>query len=260
MNIHNDIRIIQLSDCHLSSDNKQQWFGRNPESYLKQLIHDINNNETHDSLILATGDLSHDGSEESYKKLFQFFSKLDRNVYTLAGNHDDPEQMAKHLNQGKISTASHFTQGNWLILMLNTPEPQQEYGYLSEQEFIQIKNILKKHQDKHVLIAMHHPPIRVNCAWIDSVNLRNSQEFMALISQHKNIKAVCFGHVHQDHKTVIDNVQFFSCPSTCHQYLINSDDFAVDDIEAGYRWFNLQHDGQVSSGVTRLIGNHSNAS
>ena len=256
MNTHKDIRLIQLSDCHISSDNQQQWFGRNPDMYLENLIHYINDNEAPDSIVIATGDLSHDGSESSYRKLSKNFSSLNKNIYTLAGNHDDLEQMARHLNQEKISTSTYFTQGNWLVLMLNTPVPDKEYGQLSEQEIIQVKKTLAKHQDKYVLIAMHHPPVRVGCAWIDNVNLQNSQAFMELVAQYKNIKAITYGHVHQDHTMAINGVDYFACPSTCHQYQSNCDDFTVDTLEAGYRWFDLRHDGHINSGVTRLPNNH----
>jgi len=142
MNIHNNIRIIQISDCHLSSDDQQQWFNRHPDQYLEGVIHYINNYEHDASVILATGDLSHDGSEKSYVKLAEYFSHLNNKVYAIAGNHDDPHNMNKYLN------------------------------------------------------------------------------------------SITSGHVHQSHKSTIDGVDFFTCPSSCHQYLSHSNDFSVDEVAA----------------------------
>lgn len=247
------MRIIQISDCHLSSDDQKQWFNRHPDLYLKKIIQHINNNEPADSIVLATGDLSHDGSDSSYLKLSQYFSNLDKNTYTIAGNHDDLNKIKTHLNHDKIKSTSHLIQGNWLILLLDTHVVEQEYGNLSKQQLLLVEELLKTHQNKHVLIAMHHPPIHINCAWIDKINLQNSDEFMALISRHKNIKAVTFGHVHQAYETIINNILYLACPSTCHQYSPNSDDFSVDEVNAGYRWFELSSDGHFNTGITRIV-------
>jgi len=252
MNIHNNIRVIQISDCHLSSNQQQHFSGRHPDEYLHKVINDINRNETKDCLILATGDLSNDGSEISYQRLFHALSKLNKEVYTLAGNHDDLVSMSKHLSHNRIKNTSFLVKDNWLFLFLNTHVDKEEHGYLSSREISSAKTILEKNQDKHVFIAMHHPPLHVNCAWIDRKNLQNSHDFMSLVSANKNIKAVTFGHVHQEYETVLEGIHYYSCPSTCHQYLPNSDDYAIEQVEAGYRWFNLQHNGAVQSGITRL--------
>jgi len=251
-NANKDIRIIQISDCHFSSDGHQQWFGRNPEKHLDLVIDSINKNEPEDSIVLATGDLSHDGSEKSYKKLFQNFSNFNKAVYTLAGNHDDSTYMDKYLNQQQISTVPYFSQGNWLVLMLNTQVQGQEHGLISKQQMQHIKETLDNHKDKYTLIAMHHPSLKINCAWIDKINLLNADTFIDFIANYTNIKAVTYGHVHQDYTTVINDVDHFTCPSTCHQYLPHSNDFATDSIEAGYRWFDLKYDGKINSGVVRV--------
>ncbi len=252
MTKHKKIRIIQISDCHLSADAQQQWFERNPARSLEEIITLVNYNEPSDSIVIATGDLSHDGSEKSYLTLSQQFSDFNKDVYTLAGNHDNPKHINNHLNKNKLKSVSHFVQGNWLVLMLDTHVPKQEHGLLSTQQLEQANVLLGAHTEKYVLIAMHHPPIHINSAWIDKINLHNGDDFKMLTSHYKNIKAVTFGHVHQHYDTTIDNIQFFACPSTCHQFLPNSEHFAVDNINPGYRWFDLQPNGDMSSGITRL--------
>ncbi len=253
MTNNKDIRIIQISDCHLSSDVQKKWFNRHPELYLKKVIQDINNNEPADSIVLATGDLSHDGSDSSYLKLSRYFSSFDKKTYTLAGNHDDLNKIKNHLNHEQMKSTSYFIHGNWLVLLLDTQVVEQEYGNLSKQQLSLAEELLKTHQNKYVLIAMHHPPIHINCAWIDKINLQNSDEFITLVSRHKNIKAVTFGHVHQAYETIIDNIQYLACPSTCHQFSPNSEKFSVDDINAGYRWFDLLNNGRIKTGITRIV-------
>lgn len=252
MNEFNDIRIIQISDCHISSDPQQQWCGRYPQQTLNQLVNYINDNEPNIEAVIATGDLSHDGSKESYTILSKYFTTMNKPVYSLAGNHDAPEIMELALNKQETSTSSHFVYGNWLIIMLNTHEPKAEHGNLSKQQLSLIEALLQQHKEKHVLIAMHHPPIHINCAWIDEINLLNSKEFINSIAKYKNIKAIVFGHVHQDTGKALNGIQYLSCPSTCHQYKPNSDEFAFDDLAPGYRWIDLHQDGNIKTGVTRI--------
>jgi len=252
MNKFNDIRILQISDCHISSNLKQQWCDRYPQQTLSKIVNYINDHEPNKDAVIATGDLSHDSSKESYTVLSKYFSSIKKPVYALAGNHDDPEIMKLLLNKEKISTSSHFVYGNWLIIMLNTHAPKAEHGNLCEQQLALIETLLQQHQEKYILIAMHHPPITIDCAWIDKINLLNSQEFITRIARYKNIKAIVFGHVHQDTETTLNGIQYLSCPSTCHQYKPNSNEFAFDDIAPGYRWIDLQQDGNIKTGVIRI--------
>jgi Icc protein len=43
-----------------------------------------------------------------------------------------------------------------------------------------------------------------------------------------------------------------STPSTCSQFLPNSDDFGMDDRPPGYRWLHLYADGAIDTDVVWL--------
>ncbi len=45
-----------------------------------------------------------------------------------------------------------------------------------------------------------------------------------------------------------------STPSTCAQFLPNSDDFALDSRPPGYRWLELSSDGSISTRVLWVEG------
>ena len=252
MNNHKHIRIFQVTDSHISADDSQQWFGRQPDQCLKTIINNINNDTGEESITLATGDLSHDGSEQSYKNILNHMSRLSMPVYCLPGNHDKLGNMNKFLNQGNVETGSHLIKNNWLIIMINTLTPGEEHGSLSEIELKRIENLLAEHKNKFVLIAMHHPPIDINCAWIDRKKLSDSKAFMETISRYQNIRAVISGHVHQQSNITVQGVQYFSTPSSCHQYLPGSEEFAVDNIEPGYRRIDMHDDGSIHSDIVRV--------
>jgi Icc protein len=49
-------------------------------------------------------------------------------------------------------------------------------------------------------------------------------------------------------------VRLLSVPSTCVQFKPLSDDFAIDDLSPGYRWFDLYPNGDIVTQVSRVVG------
>ena len=66
------------------------------------------------------------------------------------------------------------------------------------------------------------------------------------------MRAVIWGHVHQTFDQLRKGVRLLSTPSTCVQFLPNSEEFAVDMIPPGYRWLELYPDGTFETDVVRL--------
>ena len=42
-------------------------------------------------------------------------------------------------------------------------------------------------------------------------------------------------------------------PSTCIQFHPNNDDFTIDNEKPGYRWLDLMPDGEIKTGVERVV-------
>ena len=84
------------------------------------------------------------------------------------------------------------------------------------------------------------------------LGLRNSDEFFKVIDQYANVRGVAWGHVHQASDHERNGVALFSTPSTCAQFLPNSDVFMMDTRPPGYRWVNLMPDGSIETEVVWL--------
>ncbi len=65
--------------------------------------------------------------------------------------------------------------------------------------------------------------------WLDGVALRDADAFWDIIDEHKNVRAVVCGHVHQQNERLHNGVLFLSTPSTCAQFLPKSEFFALDE-------------------------------
>ena len=87
---------------------------------------------------------------------------------------------------------------------------------------------------------------------MDTMLIKNHQEFMALVQKNQQVKAVVMGHIHQELDASIGNLKLWGTPSTCFQFKRNSDKFAWGERIPGYRWFELYADGRLESGVDYL--------
>ena len=72
------------------------------------------------------------------------------------------------------------------------------------------------------------------------------------MDRYNHVKAVVFGHVHQQFEVERNGVQLLSTPSTCIQFLPNQVDFGLDTVMPGYRWFDLFEDGSIKTSVERV--------
>jgi Icc protein len=93
------------------------------------------------------------------------------------------------------------------------------------------------------MVCLHHPPVDMGSAWLDTVGLRNGKEFLQTVQSLGRVRLAVFGHVHQPYDQEHHGIRIIGTPSTCRQFLPGSDDFAVDDRPPAYRRITLHGDG-----------------
>jgi Icc protein len=72
------------------------------------------------------------------------------------------------------------------------------------------------------------------------------------MNRHPQIRAVIWGHVHQEFADRRGAVELLATPSTCVQFRPGIAKPEVDDRTPGYRWFDLGPDGTLETGVERV--------
>jgi Icc protein len=244
------IDIIQLTDTHLFKEENGKLLGLETEKSLRAVVEHIAESEKVDA-ILATGDLAQDGSHEAYNKLSNILSELKTPVFWLAGNHDDLTVMSKSLINKNVYSHKRILLGNWQIVLLNTNVPGKVYGKLSASELDFLHTCLTDKPSHCTMVALHHQPVKYDSKWLDSIGLKNSAEFFAVLARHSNVKSVIWGHVHQEFLRNMGVVKLYSTPSTCVQFEPQSTDFEAGKQDPGYRRFRLFPDGEIESEVIR---------
>ncbi|MCE7523199.1 3',5'-cyclic-AMP phosphodiesterase [Alloalcanivorax xenomutans] len=251
------VRVVQLSDFHLFADPASTMLGLNTQHSLETVLRLVRAEQPDMRAILATGDLSQDGSEASYTRLKQALRAFGVPVYWLEGNHDETHPMRAMLadEAGRVSPCVGTVDG-WRVIMLDSTIPGQVPGELFDRDLVFLEQALMESRDHHVMICLHHHPVPMGSRWLDEQQVANSDAFFRIVDQHPQVRAVLWGHVHQEYESRRKNVRLLSVPSTCVQFKPHSADFALDQCNPGYRWLDLYPDGRIESGVSRVQGMH----
>lgn len=247
------IRLLQLTDCHIGPDETEELLGLNTNESLLDVIDHLGRKEVAWDLLVTTGDIANNGGARTYQRFLQILQQSNIRFGAFGwvpGNHDSPVEMNEALDTERLTKEIHI--GNWLILLLNTQVPGHTHGNLVEAELNLLDEALAEHPDRHVIIFMHHQPVPIGCAWVDTQKVRSQYAFFKILDQYSHVKAVVWGHVHQEFSEVRNNVQLLATPSTSIQFKSRSDDFAVDNKMPGYRWFQLNPDGTFTTQVERI--------
>ena len=140
---------------------------------------------------------------------------------------------------------------NWQLICLNSQIPGAPGGRLSKQELLFLEDCLIGNPNHHALIAVHHHCLETLSAWMDTMMIENSQEFLAIINKYPQTKAITTGHIHQVMDVKVDGVRILGTPSTCFQFTPESNTFSLDTSAPGYRLITLYADGRIESRITR---------
>lgn len=243
--------IAQITDTHLYADPRGQLLGLNTRDCLTRII-DLAISTQAPDLVVASGDLAHDGSPQAYQHLHTCFSRLGVPIYCLPGNHDEAVALRANSECDHLYSSRSVCIGGWLLLFLDSTVTGSDGGHLAETELDELDTALASHPGLPALVCLHHQPVNIGSRWLDTMAVDNPKAFFNIIDRHPQVRAVIWGHVHQTFEQQRNGVRLLSTPSTCIQFLPDSEKFAVDMIPPGYRWLELYPDGTFKTGVTRL--------
>jgi Icc protein len=247
--LSNSIRVIQITDCHLPADPDQLYRGIKPYETLRLLLPKVA--QFNPDLVLATGDLSEDGSLSSYQSLRRFFEPLKAQVLALPGNHDDAITLAGVFPGSPVDEIAVSRHGAWQIIRLNSCLPGKPEGQLGEKMLSGLAELLRDGRRMPGLIAVHHQPIAIGSEWIDKYRLFESDAFLKLVDENPGVKIVSFGHVHQQYAAHRSGTAMLGGPSSAINGLKVAPKFTDDGQGAACRWFELRNDGTFETGVLR---------
>ncbi|MDX2232697.1 MAG: 3',5'-cyclic-AMP phosphodiesterase [Leptolyngbyaceae cyanobacterium bins.349] len=247
------ILVAQITDTHLFAHTEQRLLGLPTQESLQAVLQQVKSLNSQPDLLLLTGDLSQDGSAQSYERLQQMICPLGIPAYWLPGNHDNPTMMAQVLTRSPMSPKKSLHVGGWHILLLDSSVPGCVHGELTQASLNWLDYELSQTQDEPALITFHHPPFQVGSDWMDGIGLRNAKALFTVCDRHPRVRLVLFGHIHQEFTQHRHGVAYLGTPSTCIQFKPNSTNFALDEEQPGLRLTRLFPDGTWDSSIQRIV-------
>lgn len=252
------INLIQLTDTHLFGSSQGQLLGVNTSQSFEAVVNTIMHNGHRADLVLATGDISQDYTSASYQRFANIVATLNLPCHFLPGNHDEQQLMCDNLIADHLFPQRQIVLDDWQIILLDSTIAKKPAGKIEEGEFQFIEQAINAYPEKHVLISMHHHPLKVGCSWLDQHWISNGEEFLQRVAAYKQIKGILWGHIHQQFDEVyqghFNDIRLMATPSTCIQFTPKSDHFALDSLQPGYRVLQLNRDGKIVTTVHRLEG------
>jgi Icc protein len=241
--------VAVLSDLHLTADPAVRFRGADTHACLTRVLEALAVSPP--DVVLLTGDLSHDGSEASYRALVSILASLGRPWYAVSGNHDDPERLACVVGVERL--LDDLVVGRWRVRGLTSVVPGRPEGRLGERERRRLVDDLA-HSDQDWIVALHHHPVATGSAWIDGSLLEGAREFLDLCAASGRVRAVLYGHIHDGREGRHRDLALYASPSTCLAFPHPSD--ALGALRAptptGWRRLLLHPDGRHETEVRWL--------
>jgi len=240
------IQLLHITDMHVCADPEATLKGIHTRQSLAMVLKAARRRLPQPELVILGGDLAQDGSAAAYAHIATLFDSLP--TLAVAGNHDAPEHLQAHFAHRAVDM------GNWRIIPLHTHHAGHEGGLLGERQLAGLASSLDDAADRHVLLALHHPPLPVGSRWLDAIGLADADAFRAVVARYPNVRGVLCGHIHQAFEQVHQGVRVLGTPASCIQFRPRRPVFELDNQSPGYRWMRLMPDGEIVSGVERISG------
>ena len=243
------LRVVQVSDCHVSSSPAANYRGIRAGSTLESLLPAIRNFQP--DLLLLTGDVSEDATDESYERVSFMLSSFEAPILALPGNHDAPPVMARYFPRGPWSGPLFHAQGGWQFILLDSTRPGEICGFLDERHLESLGQGLAQSEAEHVLVALHHQPVEVGSPNFDKYPLREPEALLTIIEEVPRVRCVTWGHIHQDYSADHRGIRMLGSPSTAANTLPGSQKFTLDEAGPACRWLQLGREGSIETGLLR---------
>ena len=222
-------RFLQLSDLHLVPKGKLASdvldTGEILTSAIDQLIEKKDHLAPLDA-VLVTGDISDDGSPESYALARTQLERLGLPLFVVPGNHDSREPFREAFSnlssmpkEGFIDWAG--TVEDTRIIGVDTLVAGQGAGLLRQESLNFLAAELSRAINSAVVVILHHPPLRTGIQFMDEIGLKNPADLAQILEQTNADVSVLAGHVHGVHHGRIGGYSVLTAPSVCSGFVLD---------------------------------------
>ncbi len=225
-----------LSDTHLSADPKNEYRGFRPYDNLARVIPEVK--KSNPEVVLINGDLARlEGLPADYELLKTMIQPIaDQTPLCLSlGNHDDRKNFLTTFEKPAKGQPQPVQNRNVLvvdqppvrILVLDSlMTVNQAPGLLGKAQRGWLDGYLKSSDQTPVLIFVHHTVDDSDSGLLDADRL------LAMVTPHKKVKAIIFGHSHMYRYTQVAGIHLINVPAIGYNFADSEPVGWVDSVIA----------------------------
>ncbi len=216
--------VLQISDTHILSKGAMVSGRLDTSDALGRLvtrIGDIRDQLGKLDALLVSGDLSEDGSAESYAQFKSLIAPLNLPTYVIPGNHDARDPMRTAFADALPANGPlNWTRqvGDIRLIGLDTLVEGQGLGTLSSDSLYFLQDALLEAGDAPVLMALHHPPFACGIGFMDSIGLTNKDVLRDAVAAYSGRLRIVCGHIHNMMVSDVAGHIAISAPSPCSTF------------------------------------------
>ncbi|MDI3335677.1 phosphodiesterase [Defluviimonas aestuarii] len=222
-------RLLQLSDLHVVSPGSLASGVLDTGAILRRAIDQLANKL--DALgpldgVLVTGDVSDDGSHESYVVARAELDRLGLPLLVVPGNHDDRAAFHAGFSDLPAMPASGLIDwlqevGDTFVIGLDTLVEGKGGGVLRRESLAFLSVALSEAGSRPTVVALHHPPLRTGIRFMDAIGLENASALWPILDEAGGSVTVVAGHVHGIYQRRIGRHLVATAPSICSAFALD---------------------------------------
>ena len=231
--------IAQISDSHIDPQSAQL---KHRLEDLRRVVDSLNLLVPAPDVVIHTGDVVHNGSQEKYDLASSILGDLDVPLHVCPGNRDDRNLIVKNFLTGTIVAAdSPFLQYSIdhysvRLVAVDTLSATTNMGDYCQQRADALREMLAQKPNKPTVLFMHHPPFEI----VESTypfqfeNWETIDYLTQVLKENTQVKQIFCGHTHRNVKSQLVGVPASTVPSVAV-------DLRLDDIPIGTAAYPVYH-------------------
>jgi Icc protein len=222
-------RLLQLSDLHIVASGRLASGVLDTRELLRAAVDRLVERQAAlgpFDAILVTGDVSDDGSPDSYALARAELDRFGLPLLVIPGNHDNREAFRSAFadlpvmpETGLIDWAADI--GETRVIGLDTLIDGSGGGALRAETIIFLQTELREAGARPIVVALHHPPLRTGIRFMDAIGLEDVTALKRILEGAPGVALVVAGHVHSVHLGRLGRHFLATAPSLCSAFALD---------------------------------------
>lgn len=201
--------LAHLTDTHVLAFGADEPTPVDNNGRLREAVAKIDGEAPAVHAVIATGDLTADGTPAQYDALAELLAPLRARVLPIPGNHDDRDLLRAVFADAPWVDAGHASWvarvGDIRVVGLDTTDPGRPGAAFDAGREAWLRSVLAEPHAGATVLAMHHPPFLTGIGWMDRSGFAGLERFRAVLSELP-VDRIVAGHLHRPITATVSGV------------------------------------------------------